>query len=651
MDLPRHRHTIGWRLGLISALAAFLVLGAGAPAGAQRVRIDFNDYHGYDGTVDYIKDVADAYPNLTELLEIGESNMGRTMYVLVISNMRTGTTIDSHVQLRNMRKEGIQNVTPMQPYQGKPGIWIDGGTHGNEYTGTEVTLYIIDKLVSGYGSDEAITRLVDENTFYLCPIVNPDGEYNSVDRGMSQRQNSMEQDDDGDGRVNEDGPDDLNGDDLITSFRYRDPEGQYVQDETDPRIMIRLGRDEEPEAGVERWSVISEGRDNDGDGESGEDSERGIDVNRNFPEGWWRDDDSQGGSGFYPGSSPEAHAILEFFTNHTNILMAQSFHTSGGFTYRPFARWPDRQIDPKDLGVYDQIMAPKYIELHGEGADESIWRHPYRDEQNRPYGYGIFIDWAYAQFGAYSMTTELWNWQRDTRGLPGYEGEEDRGIWYRALLENPSAVTDETLFVPWERYRHPEHGEGEIGGFVSKYVGGNALPGESLLNVAEIHWQFELFKAGLLPRLEITDASAETLTTADDGTRVVKVSATVTNDGALATQVARGAELPGNREDVIWLLGDRDRIKYLQGSAWQSLGVLEGTMEIPGYTPPAEAAPSPGGGPGGFFGQQAPPDADVEGTGNTRTITWLISMEGNVPLKLVLSSQKGGTRVQNLTVR
>jgi hypothetical protein len=392
MDLPRHRHTSAGRFGLLFGLTAFLLLAATQPGEAQRVRIDFDDYHGYEGTVDYIRDVAGEYPEITELLEIGESTMGRTIYVLVISNLGTGTTIDAHVPLRNMRKEGIRNVTPMKGYQGKPGIWIDGGTHGNEYTGTETSLYIIDKLVSGYGSDEAITRLVDENTFYVCPIVNPDGVYNSVERGISQRQNSMEQDDDGDGRVNEDGPDDLNGDGLITSFRYRDPEGRYLRDETDPRIMIRIGRGEEAPEGAELWSVIPEGRDNDGDGESGEDPERGIDVNRNFPEGWWRDDDTQGGSGFYAASSPEAHAILEFFTNHTNILMVQSFHTSGGFTYRPFARWPDSRIHAKDLGVYDRIMAPKYKELHGEDADDSLWRHPYNDDQDRPYGYGIFID-------------------------------------------------------------------------------------------------------------------------------------------------------------------------------------------------------------------------------------------------------------------
>ena len=38
-------------------------------------------------------------------------------------------------------------------------------------------------------------------------------------------------------------------------------------------------------------------------------------------------------------------------------------------------------------------------------------------------------------------------------------------------------------------------------------------------------------------------------------------------------------------------------------------------------------------------------------TGNTREVTWLVSIEGNSPLKLVLTSQKGGTKVRELTVR
>ena len=38
-------------------------------------------------------------------------------------------------------------------------------------------------------------------------------------------------------------------------------------------------------------------------------------------------------------------------------------------------------------------------------------------------------------------------------------------------------------------------------------------------------------------------------------------------------------------------------------------------------------------------------------TGNTRTVTWLVALEGNPSLKLVLTSQKGGTHVHELSVR
>ena len=664
MNLNLHRRNGLRPFGLTAGLAACLLLVSVQSVGAQRVPIDFDDFHGYDGTVDYIRRVAREYSDITELIEIGRSNLDRPIYVLVISKMNNGTTIDRHVKLTNPRKEGVDNVTPMKSYHGKPGMWIDGGTHGNEYTGTEVTLYIIDKLVSGYGSDDAITQLIDDNAFYLCPIVNPDGVYNSVQRGIPQRQNSMEVDDDEDGRINEDGPDDLNGDGKITSFRYPDTAGRYVIDEIDPRNMRRLDRDEETTE--QRYSVVREDKDNDGDGKRGEDSERGIDVNRNFPEGWFNDepDGMKGGSGYYASSAPESHAILEFFTNNTNILLVQSFHTSGGFTYRPFARWPDSRIDEKDLAVFDQVLGAKYIELHPDDENtERLWRAPYRGD--RPYGYGIFIDWAYAQFGAFSMTTELWSWSRDTRGLPGYDGEDDRNVWYRALLDYQETAFDGEIFVPWRDYNHPDLGRGQIGGWVSTYVGGNALPGESLRHVADVHWHFELFKAGLLPKLEITEASAETLSNSG-GTRIVKVTATVTNTGQLATHVARGAGLAGNRQDAIWLIGDRDRVRHLQGGAWQSLGTIDGTMEIPDAEPeeageggrrtarPAGPPQMPmqrqmmqqrfPGGPGAM--QEQEPQ-----TGNTREVTWLVAIEGNSPLKIVLTSQKGGTKVRELTVR
>ena len=246
MNLHRHEGSRLLPLGVTAGLAACLLLVSVQSAGAQRVSISFDDYHGYEGTVDYIRRVAREYSDITELMEIGRVELRIAPCMSwSISRMNNGTTIDRHVDLRNPRKEGVDNVTPMKSYHGKPGVWIDGGTHGNEYTGTEVSLYIIDKLVSGYGSDDAITQLIDDNVFYVCPIVNPDGVYNSVERGISQRQNNMEVDNDEDGRINEDGPDDLNGDGKITSFRYPDENGRFVIDDEDPRLMVQLGRDEE----------------------------------------------------------------------------------------------------------------------------------------------------------------------------------------------------------------------------------------------------------------------------------------------------------------------------------------------------------------------------------------------------------------------
>jgi hypothetical protein len=699
----------------VALLALLLFLGMAPYATAQKVPISFDDFHGYTGTVDYLKKAAAAYPNITELIEIGRSNKGRPMYVLVISNMSTGTTIDKHVPLRNPRSENVQNVPPMRPYQGKPGQWIDGGTHGNEFTGTEVCLYIIHKLLSGYGADPEITGIVDENAFYICPIVNPDGVYNSAEGGISQRQNSMMEDDDHDRKVNEDGPDDLNGDGLITQFRYKDPEGAYVQDERDAKVMIRLSRGEKTTR--QRYSVIAEDKDNDGDGKRGEDSERGIDVNRNFPEGWFKDDESQGGSGSYPSSAPESRAVLEFFTNHTNILMTQSYHTSGGFTYRPFARWPDTRMDRKDLATFDRIMGRKYLELIGEEipdvwkdqrppdqarpaqagpgmqARSSVraaaagpapprgWRHPYNDEQKQPYGYGIFIDWAYAQFGSWAMSTELWSWRRDTKGVPGFAAEDDRALWESACIVYQEKAGGKR-FVPWQTFKHPELGEGEIGGWVSRYSPSNAIPGDTLRGVCDTHWQFELYKAKLLPRLRITDARARVLYSTESGSgsrveqagdafriqkgkgtgkyKLVQVTAAVENIGALATHVSRGAQLDGNRQDVIWLLGDRDKIHYLEGTPWMRLGVLEGTLEIPGYRPESGSGEASQSAPQQRFRPTMPggpamqrPQAETErvkGTGNKREVSWLVTIEGDAPLKVVVTSQKGGTQVKELTI-
>jgi hypothetical protein len=285
----------------------------------------------------------------------------------------------------------------------------------------------------------------------------------------------------------------------------------------------------------------------------------------------------------------------------------------------------------------------------------------------------------YAQLGIYALTTELWNPMKDIKDFPQLDNQADRGEQQRVLLKYQDEKYGGKLFASWKAFNHPELGQGEIGGWIPKYQS-NAFPGDPLRYVCENHWQFELFRAGLQPNIVITDAKAKVLYTANNASEagaaqkgdqvtvqkgksvgkynIVEVTATIENTGKLATHVARGAEIPENRNDVVWLIGDPGKITFLQGTAFQQLGVLEGAMEIPGYSEGAAGGPGqgqsgmgqmPGMPMGGQFGSRFQP-TQVNQLGPKRTVRWLIAVEGNSPLKIVFTSQKGGTKVKEVAL-
>jgi len=94
---------------------------------------------------------------------------------------------------------------------------FDGNQHASEVTGGEVTLFLAHALLSRYGSDPEITRLVDTRVTYIVQRADPDGEwktYSPDPRIMVQREEGDTAglfyrvideglDDDGDGLVNE----------------------------------------------------------------------------------------------------------------------------------------------------------------------------------------------------------------------------------------------------------------------------------------------------------------------------------------------------------------------------------------------------------------------------------------------------------------
>ncbi len=646
---------------LVAAMPVVLITGQ------QRVPISFDRYHGYHGTVDYLERVAAAHPEITELIEIGKSALGRPIHVLVISNMSNGTTIDRHVTLENQRQENVQNVAPQKSYHGKPGHFISGATHGNEYTGTEVCLYIIDKLVSGYGVEPEITEILDRAVFYILPIDNPDGVFNSVEMGTPQRANSMYRDGDLEGTPVPNG--------LSTQFRIESEEGQWVEDDKDPRYMVRLRRDQQTDK--QRYNVVTAYFDDEGNLRRGQSRGDGIDMNRNYPEGWWTEDNRPAGTGQFPTSAPSVYHRVDFLFNNPNILNAQSFHTMGGFTYRPMGSASHTAMHQTDVVMYDFVFGRKYIEILGgevpeawlnpqnieqfrqqmrrEGANRysqmrgynlpPLWRVSYNENADRRYGFGMDSDYFYEQLGMYAVTTELWNPRRDIPGLDIPDDRAPNDVLQRALLRYQDEHYDGDLFVNWTRATHPDLGEGERGGWRTIYARNNAWPGAPLLHVAEMHWQFELWRAQMLPDLAISEATVNVLhtTRARDASvdadgdrfnissergretyRLVEITAVLENRGGLPTHLARGAALPMNRQDVVWLIGDRRNLEFIEGRPWERIGVLGGTKEVPGL---------------------------LLGDDNKRTVRWLVGVTGDQPLKIVLTSQKGGTVVKELSLR
>lgn len=553
-----------------------------------KVAISFDKYHGYTGTVEYLKAVNKAYPDITELQEIGRSSQGRPMYVLAITNKKTGTTLDREKKLVHERLLEVPKTPVTDLDLGKAGYMITGCTHGNEMTGNEVCLYFIDQVVSGYDSDADITRMVDSKVLYVCPAINVDGLYNTVELGATQRTNSMYQE----GKLERK---DLNHDGRWTQVRYKDPKGYYCVDPTDSRIMIHASRDV-PES--DRYSVIWEAQ-----------NDKGIDMNRNFPEAWWNTKTLlPAGSGHYATEALEVQAICEFMITHPNIYMVNEYHTQGGHVYRPLGSTDDKGFQPRDLVVYDQILGKKYQELMESKDLNSVWRRAWT-----PGGVyaGLLLDWLYKQCGILSIATELWNPRHEIPELKDLEGNDlQRGIQKYAI--------DHKLYLDWQKSKHPEHGDVEVGGWIAEVGPNNAYPGEPLRTICERQWQFDRYCIGMMPQISIENLQAK-VTSSAGSTKVVEISADIVNAGPLPSGLQNTENMAFNRGDVAWIVGNQDKMHVISGSVCEKLGNLFGTEPLPG-----------------FRGQ------------NRKTVKWVVAVEGNESLKIVASSLKGGTVMQNI---
>jgi hypothetical protein len=160
-------------------------------------------------------------------------------------------------------------------------------------------------------------------TWYILPSLNPDAmkTYFAKQKWENSR-NLKKFNDDQDDATDEDGPDDLNGDGFITQMRVKNPQGTWIIDGTDKRLM-RKADPNKAEKGI--YTLYQEGIDNDNDGEYNEDPIGGINTGITFPHLFKTFSPT---TGFWPGSTPEVYNLMKFIFAHPEIAATFVFGSS-----------------------------------------------------------------------------------------------------------------------------------------------------------------------------------------------------------------------------------------------------------------------------------------------------------------------------------
>jgi hypothetical protein len=540
---------------------------AGSPEN-PKVAVSWNKYYDYEGHVEIAKKLAKAYPDLVKINVIGKTAQGRDLILLAITDYKTGGNPDR-----------------------KPGMYIDGNIHSNEIQGSEFASYTAWYLAESFGKIDHITELLKDKIFYIVPSINPDGRDNFLhqpNNANSPRSGMMPIDNDRDGKTNEDGFDDLDGNGSITFMRRKNPNGRYKLDSTDPRRMIQVGPDEQGE-----YEMLGyEGIDNDGDGLVNEDGEGFYDPNRDWA--WnWQPNYIQGGAYKYPFSVPENRAVADFVLKHPNIAAAQSYHNNGGMILRgPGAAEDADTYNRQDVRVYDAL---------GKKGEELIPGYKYLVVYKDLYSvFGGELDWFYGGRGVFTFSNELWN-SFQMFSKTDTDPQTTSYNFDKYLLFKDA-------FVDWKPFKHPQYGDIEIGGFKKNY--GRVHPGFLLESDAHRNMAFTFYHAFHTPKLEIND-----LVVKDIGGGLKQVTATIANTRMMPTHSSQDVKYKIEVPDYITLSG----AKVLAGMIVQDADLNITTEQ-----------------------KNNPATIEVENIPGLDTITvrWIVSGAGKLSVKL--DSKKGG---------
>ena len=232
-----------------------ILAGVGSPPN-PKVQMSWNRYNDYTAITEICKKIAAAHPDLVKLESMGKSFQGREMWVMTISDSKVGSSdkkpamyIDGNIHSNEIQGSEFALYTAWYLTE-----MFDAGNKYVRELLADKTFYIAPTI----NPDARDNFIHQPNTAH------------------SPRSGMIPIDNDRDGLTNEDGFDDLDGDGSIVMMRRKNPLGRYKVDPTDPRRMIMVGPDEKGEyelLGSEGIDNDGDGRVNE-DGEGSYDPNR-----------------------------------------------------------------------------------------------------------------------------------------------------------------------------------------------------------------------------------------------------------------------------------------------------------------------------------------------------------------------------------------
>lgn len=230
--------------------------------------LPFRRFLTYQETTDFLEHLVRARPDLCRLESLGPSREGREVHLLTVTDFTSGAPED------------------------RPGYLIQANVHAKELAGTHAALYTARQLLADRTKSDLLERVV----FYIVPRLNPDGaEFAVTTSGRVRSRTDRSQ-----REPNTLYQEDVNGDGLILTMRQEHPDGAFVADPKDPRLLIRRRADAKgpfyrvpPEGYIHAW---------DG-GERIRKGGRSFDWNRNWSYDW-RPEPEQGGPATSPSANP-----------------------------------------------------------------------------------------------------------------------------------------------------------------------------------------------------------------------------------------------------------------------------------------------------------------------------------------------------------